>query len=204
MSGSSVRSEAMGNEQPGEKSAEISRLLQEWRAGNANTGERLIEAIYDDLRQLAHVYMRRERRDHTPQATALVHEVYLRLFAGSAVSIRDRTHLLAVAARQVRRILVNHARGLHALKRGGEASNCPSTISTHSGVNRRMCSIWTWRWSDWSNWMRARSKWWNSVFRRLERNRDGRSDAGFGRNHKARLELRSNMAAAPSCDNKPL
>ena len=73
----------MSDDQLGEKSAEISRLLHQWRGGNANAGERLMEAIYEDLLQLAHVYMRRERRDHTLQATALVHEVYLRLFAGS-------------------------------------------------------------------------------------------------------------------------
>jgi len=96
-------------------------LLQDWRAGSTNAGHRLMEVVYDDLRQLAHVYMRRERRDHMLQPTALVHEVYLRLFAGSAASFQDRTHLLAVAARQLRRVLVNNARDLHALKRGGDA-----------------------------------------------------------------------------------
>ena len=103
-------------------SEEIRNLLEGWRNGGDEARDRLMELVYDDLRQLAHARMRAERRDHTLDATALVHEVYLRLFGGSPIELNDRSHLLAVAARQLRRVLVNHARDLHAAKRGGDAA----------------------------------------------------------------------------------
>ena len=102
-------------------STEIQPLLDAWRQGDIAARERVFELMYADLRRIAAAHMRRERPDHTLQATALVHEVYLRLFSRSAVDFKDRAHLLAVAARQVRRILLNHARDLHAAKRGGDA-----------------------------------------------------------------------------------
>lgn len=103
-------------------SAEIRNLLERWRNGGADGAhDRLIELVYDDLRQLARARMRHERGDHTLDATALVHEVYLRLFGGTAIDLNDRTHLLALAAKQLRRVLVNHARDLRAAKRGGDA-----------------------------------------------------------------------------------
>ena len=79
-------------------SEEILKLLERWRNGSGDARDRLVELVYDDLRQLAHARMRDERRDHTLDATALVHEVYLRLSVGSAIELNDRTHLLAVAA----------------------------------------------------------------------------------------------------------
>lgn len=105
-----------------DRSEEIRVLLRRWRGGADDARDRLMELVYDDLRQLARARMRRERGDHTLDATALVHEVYLRLFGGTAVDLNDRTHLLAVAATQLRRVLVNHARDLHAAKRGGNAA----------------------------------------------------------------------------------
>jgi RNA polymerase sigma-70 factor, ECF subfamily len=75
--------------------------------------------VYDELRRLADHYLRQERPDHTLQPTALVHEAYLRLIDQSRVEWQSRAHFLGVAAQLMRRILVDHARRHHALKRGG-------------------------------------------------------------------------------------
>lgn len=75
--------------------------------------------VYDELRRLARNYLRTERVDHTLQPTALVHEAYLRLVDDSSVSWQNRAHFYAVAARLMRRILVDHARSHNAAKRGG-------------------------------------------------------------------------------------
>jgi RNA polymerase sigma factor (TIGR02999 family) len=98
---------------------EITTLLVDWKHGNRAAGEQLIEIVYPELRRLAAHYLRPERPDHTLQATALVHELYVRLIAGESVHWEDRAHFFAVAAQQLRRILIDHARGLHAAKRGG-------------------------------------------------------------------------------------
>ena len=79
----------------------------------------LMPLVYDELRGLARGFMRRERRDHTLQATALVHEAYLRLVDQNRVDWRGRTHFRAVGARVMRRILVDHARQQRSEKRGG-------------------------------------------------------------------------------------
>lgn len=75
--------------------------------------------VYDELRRLARDYLRRERGDHTLQATALVHEAYLRLVNEHSVTWQDRAHFYGIAARLMRRILVEHARAHNAAKRGG-------------------------------------------------------------------------------------
>jgi RNA polymerase sigma factor (TIGR02999 family) len=80
--------------------------------------EQLTPLVYDELRELAHRYMRRERHNHTLQATAVVHEAYVRL-VGMEVPWQNRTHFYAVAARLMRRILVDHAKARHREKRGG-------------------------------------------------------------------------------------
>jgi RNA polymerase sigma factor (TIGR02999 family) len=79
----------------------------------------LVPLVYDELRRLAHHYMRAERPDHVLQTTALVNEAYLHLAATSRMRWRDRTHFFAMAATQMRRILVDHARGRDSDKRGG-------------------------------------------------------------------------------------
>ncbi len=76
--------------------------------------------VYDELRQLARHYLQRERPDHTLQATALVHEAYLRLVDQTTITCQNRAHFLGIAARQMRRILVDHARRHGAQKREGE------------------------------------------------------------------------------------
>jgi len=77
--------------------------------------------VYDELRRLANHYLRRERSDHTLQSTALVHEAYMRLAGGSAPQWQNRAHFFGIAARLMRQILVEHARGHDAEKRGGHA-----------------------------------------------------------------------------------
>ena len=86
--------------------------------GGQDPGE-LVPLLYGELRRLAHHYMRGERSDHVLQTTALVNEAYLRLAQVERVQFRDRTHFMAVAATQMRRILVDHARARGADKRGG-------------------------------------------------------------------------------------
>ena len=96
----------------------VTRLLSAWRSGDARALERLTPLVYDELRELARRYMRRERPNHTLQATAVVHEAFVRL-VGMNVPWQDRGHFYAVAARLMRRILVDHAKARHRVKRGG-------------------------------------------------------------------------------------
>ena len=95
----------------------ITRLLQDWSHGDARAQEALAAVIYRELRHLARNYMVRERRDHTLQATALVHEAYLRLVAQRS-EWKSRSHFFAVASSMMRRILVDHAKQHLASKRG--------------------------------------------------------------------------------------
>lgn len=99
---------------------EITRLLQQASAGDDDAVGRLMPLVYDELRRLAAYHLRRERKDHTLQATALVHEAYLRLIKQDQVNWENRTHFFGVAAQSIRRILVDHARGHNRLKRGGD------------------------------------------------------------------------------------
>jgi RNA polymerase sigma factor (TIGR02999 family) len=96
----------------------VTRLLSAWRSGDSHALEQLTPLVYEELRELAHRYMRRERQNHTLQATAVVHEAYVRLI-GMEVPWQNRTHFYAVAARLMRRILVDHAKSRHREKRGG-------------------------------------------------------------------------------------
>lgn len=98
---------------------EITRLLSRWREGDQGAFEVLFGVLYGELRQLAQSYVSQEKEGHTLQGTALVHEAYLRLIGQSQVEWQDRGHFFAVAARAMRRILVDHARREKAAKRGG-------------------------------------------------------------------------------------
>lgn len=101
-------------------SAEVVRLLDEWRHGDQDAYERLIPLVYGELHRLAGAQLRREMPGHSLQPTMLVHEAYLRL-AGAEVAWQNRTHFLSVAARVMRRLLVERARARRAEKRGGDA-----------------------------------------------------------------------------------
>jgi RNA polymerase sigma factor (TIGR02999 family) len=101
--------------------SDVTGLLHAWGDGDDAAGERLIAAVYGELHERAARAMRREPGDATLQATALVHEAYLRLADQRHVAWRSRGQFFGVAARMMRRILVDHARARHAAKRGGDA-----------------------------------------------------------------------------------
>jgi RNA polymerase sigma factor (TIGR02999 family) len=98
---------------------DITQLLVELRSGNQAALEHLTPLVYRELRKVAAGYLRRERSDHTLQPTALVHEAYLRLVDQRDVVWQNRAHFLGVAAQQMRRVLLNHARARGAAKRAG-------------------------------------------------------------------------------------
>jgi RNA polymerase sigma-70 factor, ECF subfamily len=97
---------------------DVTQLLKAMASGDPAAGERLLPLVYAELHRLASSYMRRERQDHTLQPTALVNEAYLRL-AGDEVDWQNRQHFIGVAARVMRRVLVDHARTHNAAMRGG-------------------------------------------------------------------------------------
>jgi RNA polymerase sigma factor (TIGR02999 family) len=104
----------------GEGQESVTALLTHWRQGDQQAAEKIVTVVYDELRRLAAHYMRAERPDHTLEATALVHEMYVKLIASEPVAWQNRAHFFAVAAQQLRRVLVNHARDRQAAKRGGK------------------------------------------------------------------------------------
>lgn len=99
---------------------DITGLLLAWRAGDDDVFNRLFPLVYHELRRIAHRQLGRERAEHTLGTTALVHEAYLKLVDQTRTQWADRAHFFAVAARAMRRILVDYARQHQALKRGGE------------------------------------------------------------------------------------
>ena len=101
---------------------EVTRLLLDWRHGDAEVQNKLLPLVYAELRLLARNLMRRERAGHTLQPTALVHEAYLKLFDQRYATWQNRAHFFGVAARAMREILVDHARRRAAAKRGGDAA----------------------------------------------------------------------------------
>jgi RNA polymerase sigma-70 factor (ECF subfamily) len=100
---------------------EVTRLLLKWNNGDRAALDQLVPLVYDELRRLAHHYMRQERDGHTLQTTALVNEAYLRLIDQNSVRWQDRAHFFAIAAQMMRRILVDYARSRRYAKRGGDA-----------------------------------------------------------------------------------
>jgi RNA polymerase sigma factor (TIGR02999 family) len=100
---------------------DITRLLQEWKAGRAEAGEELVSRTYAELRRLARAYLRRERPGHTLQATALLNEAYLRLLPEGPRSVDNREAFFRLMAAAMRQKLVDHARRRLTDKRGGGA-----------------------------------------------------------------------------------
>ena len=101
---------------------EVTQLLADWSQGDAAALEKLTPLVYEELRRLAHHYMEEQRPDHTLQTTALVNEAYLRLAEQKRPSFKNRSHFMAVAAKAMRQILVNHAKAQQRQKRGAGAS----------------------------------------------------------------------------------
>ena len=104
-----------------DRKGRVTQILQDWTKGDEQALDRLMPVVYEELQRLAQQYLRRERPDHTLQATALVHEAYLRLVDQRGVTWQNRAHFFGVAAQLMRRILVDYARRHHAAKRGGAA-----------------------------------------------------------------------------------
>jgi RNA polymerase sigma factor (TIGR02999 family) len=109
-------------------SENVTALLVKWRGGSAEAEERLMEVVQGELRRLAAGYLRRERAGHTLQPTAVVNEAYLRLMPQRGVRWENRAHFFGIAARMMRRILVDHARRKRAGKREGFAGD-PVSLS---------------------------------------------------------------------------
>lgn len=99
---------------------DVTIILSQMAKGDPHAVHELLPVVYAELRQLARAQMMRERSAHTLQATALVHEAYLRLVHNSASSFENRRHFFAAAAEAMRRILIEHARRTQSLKRGGQ------------------------------------------------------------------------------------
>lgn len=103
------------------ESAGVTALLRAWCAGDDAALDRLVPLVHQELRRIARRHLRRERHAHSLQATALVNEAYLRLVDIEHADFRDRSHFFAMAARVMRRVLVDHARARRSQKRGGSA-----------------------------------------------------------------------------------
>ncbi|HZM61311.1 MAG TPA: ECF-type sigma factor [Vicinamibacterales bacterium] len=101
--------------------AVVTQLLRAWSAGNPDAQEQLLPLVYDELRRRAAGQLRRDRKGHTLQPTALVHEAYVRLLGQQRVDWQSRTHFFALASQMMRRVLVDHARARAAAKRPGQA-----------------------------------------------------------------------------------
>ena len=101
------------------ESSNITALLTDWRGGDEEAGRQLMEAVYQELRRLAAVYLRRESSAMTLQPTALVHELCVGMLSHAPVNCENRLHFLHLASRQLRRLIVDHARRKKGLKRGG-------------------------------------------------------------------------------------
>ena len=99
--------------------SDVTRLLVDWQNGSEEALDQLMPLVYNELRAIANRYLSRERNDHTLQSTSLVHEAYVRMIDQRHVQWQNRAHFLGIAAQMMRRILVDHARAEHRLKRGG-------------------------------------------------------------------------------------
>ncbi len=112
---------AQGRGHVQDSSDQVTQLLVRWRGGDREALDALMPIVYADLRRIARHYLRSERPDHTLQSTALVHEAYVRLIGNKLPEWQNRAHFFGVAARLMRQILVEYARGHQAAKRGGSA-----------------------------------------------------------------------------------
>ena len=102
-----------------DRRGEVTRLLAELGRGGQAAVDRILPIVYDELRQIAHRHLRGERRDHTLDTTAVVHEAYVKLVGLDRMAWQNRAHFLAIAAQAMRRVLVDYAMGRKAQKRGG-------------------------------------------------------------------------------------
>ena len=104
-----------------EPTTDVTQLLVNWGNGDQAALDQLMPLVYSELRRLADIYLRRERKDHTLQSTAVVHEAFMRMVNQRNVQWRSRAHFYGIAAQMIRRILVDYARAHQAGKRGAGA-----------------------------------------------------------------------------------
>ncbi len=114
--------------------SEITVLLRRWSSGDNEALGTVTELVYPELRRIAVGYLRREDDGHVLQPTALVNEVYLRLASLCGIEFNDRKHFLALVARMMRQILIDHARNVHAARRGGGAVQVSLDDRSSSGL----------------------------------------------------------------------
>jgi len=121
---------------------DVTRLLHEWSEGNQQALGELLPIIYDELRRLAHIYLRRERSEQTLQTTALVHEAYLKMVDQKSVNWQNRSHFFGIAAQAMRRILIDNARRRTAAKRApGEEIPFDEARLASRGKDRRLIAL---------------------------------------------------------------
>lgn len=116
--------------------SDITALLLDWGKGDKEALDKLIPLVYEELRQMAHQFMRRERPGNTLQSSALINEAYIRLVDYKRMQWQDRAHFFAVAAQAMRRILVERARSRRRDKRGGAAQKVSLDEATDLGAER--------------------------------------------------------------------
>jgi RNA polymerase sigma factor (TIGR02999 family) len=120
----------------GSEREDVTQLLVRLNGGDASAADRLMPLVYEELKAIASRAMRAERPGHTLQATALVHEAYLRMIDGERADWKGRSHFMAIAARTIRNILVDHARRTHAEKRGGHRQRTSLHEDLHATEGR--------------------------------------------------------------------
>lgn len=122
---------------------EVTQMLLDWSKGDQQALARLIPVVYGELRRLASRNLRRERADHTLQTTALIHEAYLKLVEQRNVRWQNRAHFFGIAAQLMRRVLIDHARTRHRVKRGGAAMRVPleEVVIAAEGLNINLVSL---------------------------------------------------------------
>ncbi len=116
--------------------AEVTHLLHRMREGDGTAREELMPLVYGELRRIAGAFMRRQQAGHSLQPTALVNEAFVKLFHDSEPHAADRAHFLALMARVMRQVLVDHARAHSAAKRGGREQNLPWDTNIEVGDAR--------------------------------------------------------------------
>lgn len=119
----------------------VTHLLAQWANGDERALEDLTPLVYKELRRLAASHLRKERKTHTLQPTALVHEAYLRLVDQDNPRWEDRSHFYGVAARLMRQILVEHARRKHAMKRAAQTVSLEHALSFHQERGRDLVAL---------------------------------------------------------------
>lgn len=120
---------------------DVTRLLAQWANGNQQALDQLTPLVYEELRRLASSYLRKERKSHTLQPTALVHEAYLRLVDQKSPDWQNRSHFFGVAARLMRQILVDHARQRQADKRAMQRVSLEDAVSFQQERSRDLLAL---------------------------------------------------------------